>query len=125
MSEDMVVELRQPGVFSEDPLTAVLHAGARRLLAQAVELQLSGFIEAHSCLTDAAGRRRLVRRDYLPERGIEVTASRESDVRTRPRLLKKSRPGSDSPPGAPGICPIGFEVRLSAARDLDTYLLEP
>jgi transposase-like protein len=72
MTEDRVVELRQPGAFSEDPLTAVLHAGARRLLAQAVELEVSGFIEAHSHLTDEAGRRRRVRHGYLPEREIQT-----------------------------------------------------
>jgi transposase-like protein len=72
MTEDRVVELRQPGAFSEDPLTAVLHAGARRLLAQAIELEVSGFIEAHSHLTDEAGRRRRVRHGYLPEREIQT-----------------------------------------------------
>ena len=32
MREDTVVQLRQPGTFSEDPLTEVLRLGARRLL---------------------------------------------------------------------------------------------
>ncbi len=31
MREDTVVRLRQPGTFSEDPLTEVLRLGARRL----------------------------------------------------------------------------------------------
>ncbi len=30
MREDTVVQLRQPGTFSEDSLTEVLHLGARR-----------------------------------------------------------------------------------------------
>ena len=35
MREDTVVLLRQPGTFSEDPLTEILRLGARRLLARA------------------------------------------------------------------------------------------
>ena len=72
MSEDTVVQLRHPGTFSEDPLTAVLRAGARRLLAQAVEMEATAFIEAHSHLSDGAGRRRVVRHGHLPEREIQT-----------------------------------------------------
>ncbi len=57
MSEDRVVELRHPGSFSEDPLTAVLRSGAQRLLAQAVEMEVEAFIAAHADLEDDAGRR--------------------------------------------------------------------
>ena len=72
MNEDRVVQLRHPGGFSEDPLTAVLRAGARRLLAQAVEMEATAFIEAHSHLSDGAGRRRVVRHGHLPEREIQT-----------------------------------------------------
>ncbi len=72
MSEDTVVQLRHPGTFSEDPLTVVLRAGARRLLAQAVEMEATAFIEAHSHLSDGAGRRRVVRHGHLPEREIQT-----------------------------------------------------
>jgi hypothetical protein len=37
MKDDTVVTLHQPGSFSDDALTDVLRAGARQLLAQAVE----------------------------------------------------------------------------------------
>ncbi len=40
MKEDTVVALRQPETFSDDPLTDVLRAGARRLLAQAIEAEV-------------------------------------------------------------------------------------
>jgi transposase-like protein len=53
-------------------LTAVLRAGARRLLAQAVEMEATAFIEAHSHLSDGAGRRRVVRHGHLPEREIQT-----------------------------------------------------
>ena len=72
MREDRVVQLRHPGPFSEDPLTAVLHAGARQLLAQAAEMEVAAFIAAHSHLSDGAGRRRVVRHGHLPEREIQT-----------------------------------------------------
>ncbi|MDP7540612.1 MAG: IS256 family transposase, partial [Alphaproteobacteria bacterium] len=72
MREDTVVELRQPGSFSEDPLTEVLRLGARRLLAQAVEIEVAGFVEGHAELRDEAGRRRIVRHGYLPEREVQT-----------------------------------------------------
>jgi putative transposase len=41
MSNTTVVPLRQPDTI-EDPLTAILRSGARRLLAQAVEAEAEG-----------------------------------------------------------------------------------
>ena len=72
MREDTVVQLCQPGTFSEDPLTEMLRLGARRLLAQAVEMEVTTFVEMHAALTDDAGRRRVVRHGYLPEREIQT-----------------------------------------------------
>jgi transposase-like protein len=72
MGEDTVVEFRQPGSIEEDPLTEVLRAGARQLLVQAVEAEVTSFVEAHGHLTDAAGRRRVVRHGYLPAREIQT-----------------------------------------------------
>ncbi len=76
MREDTVVQLRQPGTFSEDPLTEVLRLGARRLLAQAVEMEVTAFVEEHADLTDEAGRRRVVRHGYLPEREVSFLKTR-------------------------------------------------
>ena len=72
MSEDRVVELRHPGSFSEDPLTSVLRSGARRLLAQAVEMEVTAFIAAHGDLEDDAGRRRVVRHGHHRERRVQT-----------------------------------------------------
>ena len=72
MSEDRVVELRHPGSFSEDPLTSVLRSGARRLLAQAVEMEVTAFIAAHGDLEDDAGRRRVVRHGHHRERQVQT-----------------------------------------------------
>jgi len=87
MTEDTVVSLRQPGSISEDPLTEVLRAGARRLLAQAVEAEVESHIVTHSDLTDDQGRRRIVRHGYLPEREIQtgIGAVRVKAPRVRDR----------------------------------------
>ena len=72
MSEDRVVELRHPGSFSKDPLPSVLRSGAQRLLAQAVEMEVTAFIAAHGDLEDDAGRRRVVRHGHHRERRVQT-----------------------------------------------------
>jgi transposase-like protein len=106
MGEDTVVELRQPGSFEADPLTEVLRAGARRLLAQAVEAEVASFVEIHSDLTDEAGRRRIVRHGYLPEREIQTGIGAVA-VRC-PRV--RDRGVRDRGAGAPG-----GKIRFSSA----------
>ncbi len=60
------------GHFRRIPLTAVLRAGARRLLAQAVEMEATAFLEAHRNPSDGAGQRRVVRHGHPPEREIQT-----------------------------------------------------
>ena len=45
--------------------------GARRLLAPAVEIEVTVFVDGHADPADKAGRRRIVRHGYLPEREIQ------------------------------------------------------
>ena len=71
MPDDTVVALRQPGDFS-DPLTDILRHGARQLLAQAVEAEVTAFFAAHAGLASEDGRQRLVRHGHLPERTIQT-----------------------------------------------------
>ena len=87
MREDTVVSFRQPGWFSDDPLTDILRSGARRLLAQAIEAEVEAHVAGHSDLTDARGRRRVVRHGYMPERAIQtgIGAVRVKAPRTRDR----------------------------------------
>ena len=66
-----VVRLRQPDAI-DDPLTEVLRAGARRLLAQAVELEADAFLAAMQDLRLSDGRARLVRHGHGPERAIQT-----------------------------------------------------
>ena len=81
-----VVPLRQPDEI-EDPLTAILRSGARRLLAQAVEAEAEAFLAARKDLRLADGRERLVRHGHGPERlvqtGIGPVAVRRVKVRDR------------------------------------------
>ncbi|EKV27388.1 Mobile element protein [Caenispirillum salinarum AK4] len=86
MTEDTVVALRQPGE-TDDPLIEVLRAGARQLLAQAVEAEVAAMLAEHEHLTTEDGRRRLVRHGHGPEReiltGIGPVAVRRPKVRDR------------------------------------------
>ena len=52
MTEETVVQHRQLGTFSEDSLTEILRLGARRHLAQAIEMEVTIFVEEHADLTD-------------------------------------------------------------------------
>ena len=84
MEENTVVAFRNPSNFQDDPLTEVLRAGARELLAQAVEAEVAEFLEGHATLVDDRGRRRIVRNGHLPERLIQ-TGIGPVDVR-QPRV---------------------------------------
>ncbi len=81
-----VVRLRQPDAV-DDPLTEVLRAGARQLLAQAVELEVEAFLAERAGLKLPDGRARLVRHGHAPERevqtGIGAVAVARPKVRDR------------------------------------------
>jgi transposase-like protein len=86
MSDNTVVPLRQPDTI-EDPLTAVLRSGARRLLAQAVEAEAEAFLAEMKGLRLADGRERVVRHGHAPERlvqtGIGPVPVRRAKLRDR------------------------------------------
>jgi putative transposase len=70
-SSSSIVPLRQPDAI-DDPLTAVLRAGARRLLAQAVEAEAEAFLAEMKGLRLADGRERVVRHGRGPERVVQT-----------------------------------------------------
>src|SRR5215217_2038651 len=86
MTQDNVVKLIQPAAFS-DPLTEVLREGARALLAQAVEAEVTAFLSGHADRQTEDGRPRLVRHGHRPERaimtGLGPVAVRAPRVRDR------------------------------------------
>ena len=86
-SDSTVVSLRQPDEV-EDPLTAVLRSGARRLLAQAVEAEAEAFLAEMKGGRLPDGRARVVRHGHAPERlvqtGVGTTGSNaEGSARSR------------------------------------------
>ena len=66
ISTTTVVSLRQPDEI-DDPLTAVLRSGARRLLAQAIEAEAEAFLAAMQGARLADGRERIVRHGHGPD----------------------------------------------------------
>jgi transposase-like protein len=71
MIENKVVVLRQTGEI-DDPLTEILRAGAKRLIAQAVEAEFSAFLAAHEEKALPDGRQRVVRHGHEPAREIQT-----------------------------------------------------
>jgi putative transposase len=70
-SRSTIVSLRQPDAI-DDPLTAVLRSGARRLLAQAIEAEAAGFLATMKTQPLAGGRERVVRHGHGPERLVQT-----------------------------------------------------
>ena len=133
MKENTVVAFQNPSDFQKDPLTEVLQAGARELLAQAVEAEVSVFLGSHAALVDAAGRRRVVRNGYLPERfiqtGIGPVSVRQPRVRDRgdgairftsailPRYLRRAKSLEDLLPWLyPFLRKIGVFINARIRR---------
>ena len=70
-SSSSVVSLRQPDTI-DDPLTAVLRSGARRLLAQAIEAEADAFLATMKGMQLPDGRDRIVRHGHGPERQVQT-----------------------------------------------------
>src|SRR6201993_3608095 len=71
MDENRVVSLRQKGAI-DDPLSEILRAGARRLIAQAVEAEFATLLASNAELVLSDGRRRVVRHGHDPVRAIQT-----------------------------------------------------
>src|ERR1700686_2694935 len=108
VSNDNVLELKKPGVSSavHDALSDVLRDGARSLLEQAVEAEVTEFLARYQGEQAAVGRARMVRNGHLPERTIQtglgqvavkapLVHDRSGQVRFNsnivPRYLRRSR----------------------------------
>ena len=109
MTQDNVVELVQPGAFS-DPLTEVLREGARALLAQAVEAEVAAFLAGHADKHTEDGRQRLVRHGHRPERKI-VTGLGPVCVLCASALLLPKGGARAAPDCARPKCRCAFSLR--------------
>ena len=72
MNDDTVLNFTNPAITSGDPLTDILRNGARQLLAQAIEAEVSAHLSQHAHDRLPDGRAAVVRNGYLPERPIQT-----------------------------------------------------
>ena len=56
----------------KDVLSQILHEGARKMLAAAIEAEVDDYLDARADQTDAQGRRLVIRNGYLPERALQT-----------------------------------------------------
>lgn len=102
MSESSNRVVGLPGSPAADVLTSVLRSGAQRLLAEAIEAEVSGWIDGHQHLTNAAGQRQVVRNGHSPRRTI-LTGLGPIEV-AQPRVLDR-RPADEAEPFSSKILP--------------------
>ena len=72
MADFTLKALSQPEEQVADPLTELLRAGARELIAQAVEAELQVLLDQHAKHRLPDGRQAVVRNGYLPERTVQT-----------------------------------------------------
>jgi putative transposase len=74
MTQDNVVELKtqETAETFNDALSELVRQGARQIIAQAVEAELSAFLEQYEAVKDPSGRQGVVRNGYLPERTLST-----------------------------------------------------
>ena len=72
MSDTTILEFKNPAEDLFDPVTDVLRAGARKLLAQAIEAEVHEHLKAYEDDKLNDGRKCVVRNGYLPERTIQT-----------------------------------------------------
>jgi putative transposase len=78
----------------KDVLGEVLRVGAQRLLAQAIEAEVAGWIDSHSHLRNDAGHRQVVRNGTMPARTI-TTGVGPVEVK-QPRVHDRRPPGEQA-----------------------------
>lgn len=72
MSKNKIIAFKKPGEISEDPLTELLRSGARKLITDAVEVELQQLLCNYSSFKNEQGHQQIVRNGYLPEREIQT-----------------------------------------------------
>ena len=102
MGDDKAVSLKLPGEI-DDPLSEVLRDGARSLLMQAVEAEVSVFLESHTDASLGDGRRRFVRHGHLPRRTVQ-TGIGAVEV-CQPRVRDRGSESQDGLGFSPSILP--------------------
>jgi transposase-like protein len=93
MTQDNVIDLKKPESFIDDPITDILRNGARKLLVQALEVEIENFLSQYSNLYDNDGRQRITRNGYLPEREIQTGIGQ---VPVRAPRIRDRQPDNES-----------------------------
>jgi putative transposase len=93
MTEDNLMALQPTSASTpfNDALSELVRQGARQIIAQAVETELSQFLAQYQDLKDAQGRQAVVRNGYLPQRRI-VTGIGEVTVQV-PKVRDRTHQG--------------------------------
>lgn len=91
MNKNKVIGLKKPEDISEDPLSELLRAGARKLIAEAVEAELHEFLSQYVDIRNKQGHRQVIRNGYLPEREI-LTGIGNVEIKV-PKIRDKSGQG--------------------------------
>ena len=102
MRESSSSTISLPAVSAKDALTTILREGAQRMLAQAIDAEVSEWIDGHAHLTDERGHRQVVRNGYLPQRTI-ITGVGPLEVQ-QPRVLDR-RSQAEAEPFSSKILP--------------------
>jgi len=84
-------EVVTPETEVKDPLTEILRIGARALIAQAVELELSHLLNQHEDKKLSDGRQAVVRNGYLPARTLQ-TGIGDVDIQV-PKIRDRTHTG--------------------------------
>ena len=95
MRKDTITALPDPNGFSADPLMDLIRSGARQLIEQALEAELSTLLAQFCSETTREGHARVVRHGHLPERevmtGVGPVAVKVPRVRDRGEQVEKVR----------------------------------
>jgi len=101
-----------------DVLTEILRDGAQRLLAQAIETEVTDWVGRHGDVTDGRGRRQVVRNGHHPSRTL-VTGVGPVEV-AQPRVLDRRIVGRD--PDGQDVDAAGRPVTRFRSTILPPYL---
>ena len=93
MSEVTKDVMSLPAYSSGDMLSSLLQEGAQRMLAQAIEAEVEGYLSRRAEFVNEAGHRQVVRNGYKPRRTI-LTGVGPIEV-TQPRVLDR-RPADEA-----------------------------
>jgi transposase-like protein len=118
MSETTIATLPDPSGFSPDPLTGVIRDGARKLIEQAIEAELTALMAAFAEDKLEDGRARLVRHGHLPEREV-LTGIGPVPVKV-PRVRDR-KPGEEKITFTPSILPR-YLRKTKSVEDLLPWL---